>query len=306
MSSDPSQSTSRHPAEVWQKAPLPHCQVSYFDPIQSVLTDLLRGQGELSKGDMDRLHVFRPEAVQTAVGSLTLPKKLQKDERAQARLAELQRYAADLVTAAPPTITQMNTPLPSAMVEAPKETEAAAAETTAIRTPEATPAPTTTGKTPDDSPDPPMSPEPFPPHTAPADQKTEVRYPIAAATRTFAVSVSQTEIRPPQPIPLGCGLVRTADDLLSLTPDERREMVVFLQPTELADVLKRTDDTQLKRAIVDTLGRVATPASLELLNRCLNDPDPQIRLYALQAADRVLGHGVDDDEADRRRTTRPL
>lgn len=286
MSNDPPQSAGRHPAEVWQKPSLPHCRVPYFDPIQPVLTDLLRGQGELSKEDMDRLHVFRPEAVQAAVGALTLPKKLQKDERAQARLAELQRYAADLVTAASPTITQMSAPLPSATVEALKEAEAAAAETTAIRTPEATPAPTKTRGIPNDSP---MSPTLSPPHTAPADQKTEVRHPIAAATRTFAVSVSQTEIRPPQPISLGCGLVRTADDLLSLTPDERREMVVFLQPTELADVLKRTDDTQLKRVIVDTLERVATPASLELLSRCLNDPDPQIRLYALQAADRVLG-----------------
>ena len=67
-------------------------------------------------------------------------------------------------------------------------------------------------------------------------------------------------------------------------------MVAFLQPAELAGVLKRTDDPVLKRAIIDTLEHVSTPASLDILRECLEDTDPEIQMYALQAADRILGH----------------
>jgi hypothetical protein len=66
-------------------------------------------------------------------------------------------------------------------------------------------------------------------------------------------------------------------------------MVAFLEPAELSKVFDRTDDPGLKKAIVDTLEHVSNPASLEVLRRCLDDPDPQIQLYALEAADRLLG-----------------
>ena len=94
----------------------------------------------------------------------------------------------------------------------------------------------------------------------------------------------------PRPAPLLGGIVKTADELMALPPGERAEMVAFLQPSELAGVLKRTDDPELKRAIIDTLEHVSTPASLDVLRECLEDRDPDIQMYALQAADRILGH----------------
>ena len=94
----------------------------------------------------------------------------------------------------------------------------------------------------------------------------------------------------PRPAPLLGGIVKTADELMALPPGERAEMVAFLQPSELAGVLKRTDDPELKRAIIDTLENVSTPASLDVLRECLEDRDPEIQAYALQAADRILGH----------------
>jgi hypothetical protein len=84
--------------------------------------------------------------------------------------------------------------------------------------------------------------------------------------------------------------IKTADELLALPEHERPEMVAFLEPAELAKVFDGTnDDLGLKKAIIDTLEHVSNPASLEVLRRCLDDPDPQIQLYALEAADRLLG-----------------
>lgn len=94
---------------------------------------------------------------------------------------------------------------------------------------------------------------------------------------------------PPKPRPLLGGVVRTADDLLTLPADEQADMVAFLEPGELAGVLKRTDDPALKKAVIDTLEHVNSPAALEVLRQCLDDTDPEVQMYALQAADRILG-----------------
>jgi hypothetical protein len=85
------------------------------------------------------------------------------------------------------------------------------------------------------------------------------------------------------------GSIKTADDLFTLPAEEWADMVAFLEPAELSKVFERTDDPGLKKAIIDTLEHVSSPASLEVLRRCLDDPDPQIQLYALEAADRLLG-----------------
>lgn len=83
--------------------------------------------------------------------------------------------------------------------------------------------------------------------------------------------------------------VKTADDLMSLPAEERAEMAVFLEAPEIAKVFDATSDPGLKKALIDMLEHVSTPASLEVLRRCLDDPDPQVQLYALEAADRILG-----------------
>ena len=85
------------------------------------------------------------------------------------------------------------------------------------------------------------------------------------------------------------GAVKTADQLLSLPAAEQTEMVTFLAPEELAKAFEGTTDKGLKRAIIDTLEHVSNPASLDVLRRCLDDSDPEIQIYALEAADRLLG-----------------
>lgn len=85
------------------------------------------------------------------------------------------------------------------------------------------------------------------------------------------------------------GQIKTAEDLMALPPEERGEMLVFLEPSQLSEVFASAEDPDLKKAVVDTLEHAGNPASLEVLRRCLDDPDPQIQLYALDAADRLLG-----------------
>ncbi|MBC7294426.1 MAG: hypothetical protein H5T84_10080 [Thermoleophilia bacterium] len=88
----------------------------------------------------------------------------------------------------------------------------------------------------------------------------------------------------------GLGMrVRTAHDVLTLPPEERPEVVAFLEPGELSNLFRATADPQLKKAIIDALENIHTPAALDVLRTCHDDPNPEIQVYALEAADRLLG-----------------
>ncbi len=83
--------------------------------------------------------------------------------------------------------------------------------------------------------------------------------------------------------------VKTAEELMALPPGDQADMLAFLEPSELARVVEASDDRRLKKGVIDVLENLGTPASLDVLRRCLDDPDPEIQLYALDAADRLLG-----------------
>jgi hypothetical protein len=83
--------------------------------------------------------------------------------------------------------------------------------------------------------------------------------------------------------------VSSAESLLALPPSEQPGLLAFLKPSELARVLQATGDPELKKAVIDTLESVGSPSALDIIYRCLDDPDPQIQTKALEAADRLLG-----------------
>lgn len=83
--------------------------------------------------------------------------------------------------------------------------------------------------------------------------------------------------------------VRTAEELMAQPPDEQADMLAFLEPPELARVMQMTDDRELKKSVIDVLENLGSPASLNVLHGCLDDPDQEIQLYALDAADHLLG-----------------
>jgi hypothetical protein len=85
--------------------------------------------------------------------------------------------------------------------------------------------------------------------------------------------------------------IQNAADLLALPPEEQADMVAFLEPHDLAAVFRATRNTEVKLAVIDTLAHIGSPASLSALGSCLDDPDRNIQLYALDAADRLLRTG---------------
>jgi hypothetical protein len=85
------------------------------------------------------------------------------------------------------------------------------------------------------------------------------------------------------------GRIRTADELMALQPEERADMLAFLEPSELSRVIGRSDERELKKSAIDVLENLGSPASLDVIRQCLDDPDQEIQLYALDAADRLLG-----------------
>ena len=225
------------------------------DPLRVVIADILRGWGDLNEDDTKRLDVFRSEKVLAAAESMEIPKDVKSNEYARKRLTQIRQYAA-----AP----QIKAKIPDAGV---------AAATAATQTVE------------------------------PAEEKSEhLERPWSAARPP-----EQPTVAPPAPetgtafgeapaesiegrggsSPLH--MVKTADDVMALSPAERLEVVVFLEPPELAKVFAAADDERLKKSVIDILENIGSPASLEVLRACLDDPDPRIQIYALEAADRLLG-----------------
>ena len=83
--------------------------------------------------------------------------------------------------------------------------------------------------------------------------------------------------------------VESAADLLALPAVEQAGKLAFLEPEELNKVFQTTGDKSLKKSVIDTLEHSGSTASLDAIHACLEDPDPEIQLYALDAADRLLG-----------------
>jgi hypothetical protein len=64
--------------------------------------------------------------------------------------------------------------------------------------------------------------------------------------------------------------------------------LAFLQPAELSRVFGESHDTTLKKTIIDNLEHLGSPSALDVLRTCLDDPDPEVQMHALEAADRML------------------
>jgi hypothetical protein len=284
------------------------------DPLHAVIFDILQGWGDISDDDTKRLSLFRPEKVLAAVQTMEVPRELKSSQHARNRLLELRQYAAGRVEeqqarqAADASRTEPATaPEPSFEVQeaAPAETPAAIGQLPAAIF-EAPPGQVEAR--------PPIEPPvekvgeialeavqetPFVASAAPPVEPAETEWPAAQPSwlqpdQKPAIEWQSAEAplflqEPEEPLPGLRGSVKTADELLALPIEEQQDMVTFLEPPELAKVFERTDDPNLKRAIIDTLEHVSNPASLDVLRRCLDDPDPQIQLYALEAADRLLG-----------------
>jgi hypothetical protein len=295
--------------------------VPQADPLHAVIFGILRGWGDIAEEDTKRLALFRPEKVLAAVQAMeALPKELKSSQHARTRLTQLRQYAVNSVDRARKQH-EAACEAVSAAAEPVELTEPAvfAADFEAACEAVEQPAPSdfedvTEPETPlvenDYADELPV----YAAFAAPTETRLEMPFETAEApvVEPIASEISELETPWSQPQPETMpqwqtegapaffdepesslsslhGTVKTADEILALPAAERPDMVAFLEPAELSKVFDRTDDPGLKKAIVDTLEHVSNPASLEVLRRCLDDPDPQIQLYALEAADRLLG-----------------
>ena len=126
---------------------------------------------------------------------------------------------------------------------------------------------------------------------APVAAPSIVAPPVAAPTRPPLTSIDTYfwDDMPTDPLSRMSVKVETAEQLLALPPHERIDMAAFLEPSELAATFRATKDPELKKAVIDTLEHIGSPSSLNALGNCFEDSNSDIQLYALEAADRLLG-----------------
>jgi hypothetical protein len=82
--------------------------------------------------------------------------------------------------------------------------------------------------------------------------------------------------------------ITSAEDVLSLSTDERIDALAFLSPAELGRVFALGGEPELKYAVIDLLESTGSADSLMVLDDILEDPEPEFQLYALDAAERLL------------------
>ncbi len=119
----------------------------------------------------------------------------------------------------------------------------------------------------------------------------------AAATAATAITEETTPVQditdqfqaPDDSLSTLHGRVRTAEELMALPAGDQADMLAFLEPPELARVFEASEDRRLKKGVIDVLENLGSPGSLDVLRRCLDDADPEMQVYALDAADRLLG-----------------
>lgn len=70
--------------------------MTLIDPLGTVILDLVDGRGKLTMVELTKLDVFRPDRIGSAIQSIQFPPRLQEDEEALFRLAQIQLYAASL------------------------------------------------------------------------------------------------------------------------------------------------------------------------------------------------------------------
>ncbi len=83
--------------------------------------------------------------------------------------------------------------------------------------------------------------------------------------------------------------LETAEDVLALDEVEQTDALAFLSPAELGRVFTATAEKHLKLSVIDLLSHQGTTEAMNALDMCLDDPDADVQLYALDAAERLLG-----------------
>jgi hypothetical protein len=288
------------------------------DPVTTVVADLLQGWGDITPEDTNRLRIFRADKVAAAIAATEVPKNLKNSEQVRARLNQLRHYASSLQQApatgqvVPPEFQEEIPAEETAGEERAAETSwgveksaavadaavswygAALSDKAADETSEApksaggeTIGPVTENETEVLSEE---QPEVVEEMTAEIVEEQLPEVDEAAEPAEVDEAAEPAEVDDGDSFFSDLGVVvSTADELLALPSAEQTGMLAFLSPAELGTVFRRSDDPELKKSVIDTLENIGNTSSLDVIHDCLDDPDPEIQVYALDAADRLLG-----------------
>ena len=102
------------------------------------------------------------------------------------------------------------------------------------------------------------------------------------AADAVAAEGSTTAAAPEQP---------EEEDVLGLDQSERVAALNSLTPKELGRLFSATDDKAAKLSIIDTLETMPGVETMSVIQLILDDPDPEVQLRALDAAERLLAQG---------------
>lgn len=227
--------------------------LSVNDPLKQTLDRILEGWGDLAPEDLKRLTVFRQEKVLAAIAALEVPKELKGSRYAHVRLNQLRAYAASL-----------------------RESETIKEKTGAPKL--------------DPEPELPASEGDFwastPPSEAAAPNSEEgatTDHESAPETSPVEETPAEVEEKPAEEV-----LLEEEVSVEEAPAEDEIKKLASLTPEQLAEVLESTESARVKIAIIDQLEHLASPAALDIIRRCLDDPDPVVQLHALEAADRLL------------------
>ena len=279
------------------------------DPVTTVVADLLQGWGDITPEDTNRLRIFRADKVAAAIAATEVPKNLKNSEQVRARLNHLRHYASSLQQApatgqvVPPEFQEEIAAEETAGEERAAETswgveKSAAVAGATVSWYGAALADKAAGET-DEAPKR-VEVDTVEPSTKKEAEVFSEEQPEVVEEMTAEIVEEQLpevdEAAEPAEVDDGDSffsdlgvVVSTADELLALPSGEQAGMLAFLSPSELGTVFRRSDDQELKKSVIDTLENIGNTNSLDVIHDCLDDPDPEIQVYALDAADRLLG-----------------
>ena len=285
------------------------------DPVRIAILSLLESPGELTQPETRRLELYRPERVLAIVDELEPAHGLKGKEQARARLARIRKYALEFqedlsaagtaaVVAGAVAATEGSPAVkdngasdhqqPTQSVAA-EEWPPDAVETIDDDLTAETPGAAT--QTPPDAhalyavpayvDDPASIPDE---HTSPAATDDTapawVEAPVGAQERVENVVAEEPAASDPlQSLQVD---ISTAEDLLALDRSERIDALAFLGTEQLGRTFALADEPQLKRAAIDMLEQEGSSEALSAIQTCFEDTDPELQLYAVDAAERLL------------------
>ncbi len=250
----------------------PAIAMSDIDPVLVLVKALLQNSGELNPAELRRLELYRPQRIVDAVDTLTSKMTGRANEPKRSRLQRIRHYAVSLMH-------EFDSEERDLIPESAATPEPATAEPTGIGglSPPQTArvlAPEAWGTSIGGS-ELALDPELSLLHDDLSPALEAEGSPVPEAEESPALEPEESPALEPEESPAPAP-EPGADDLASMSPQE------------LGPALALSDDIDFKKAAIDALERLGTPEALSQLQHSLEDPEPDVQLYALSAAERLL------------------